>query len=109
MASKQSSMSFVLFALGMVLLMCGLLLVPNQLFGDDPTSPPPPAGAGGSTCSDKTNCDAGCKDIVKGDSCTSMGVITCKMTNYTPPGGTEVKCTGCKCKINPVERCECKE
>ncbi len=118
MASKQSNVSFVLFTLGMALLMCGLLLVPNQLFGDDPIEAPPPPTQNCTPVCDLDQNDPCCEYSVALGACWSHGRgLKCPLAGGKPcsgPGTATVTCTVCACKrlINgetgaPSNFCEC--
>lgn len=121
MASKQSNVSFVLFALGMALLMCGLLLVPNQLFGDDPDpieiGVPGPTGKNCTPVCDLDQNDPCCEYSVALGACWSHGRgLKCPLAGGAPcsgPATATVTCTACKCTRlknangTPINFCEC--
>jgi len=120
MASKQSNVSFVLFILGMALLMGGLLLVPNQLFGDDPLELPATQNCTGRCDLDQTTpccvwdpmASGGLGDCINDlhNNVCKGGIPNIPGTNPCSGKGTgTVTCNACICsRVATTMNCECR-
>lgn len=137
MASQNSKLTFGLFAAGMILLTCGLLLVPNQLFGDDPISLPPvplptddptqapaapPAAPPVVTCA---KCDldqttpcciydpmlnfgfGGCKNSLAGAKCKGQAPFVPGIDACSAKFVPGIMCTTCGCSSNGLFTLKC--